>query len=423
MSLRRAVLCCGMLAACEGGGTSERPAPIPAVTLLTPAQWSGGVVQVESDAFPALATLPAFTIGADTLAAARLPADRVALTLPVLASGSAVLVVHGEGDSLVVGTVQVYGMGSAHQYAVNFAHDAVPVPGPRPRFLAMGDSAYTAAILDPATGTLTQVSGVAPLQLGGYAPGPLPGRYVARGPGSFVPEVWNLFPGVTHLDTVPFWDPASTGIVPLTDSTWVEWSDQWMSAANTTAGSHVSWPFPNTGRLVVSPRGDLVLLTAVTTHGDPLPVLRTATAGPAFFLAGFLAVRAAAFSPSGDTLLVALEYAGQEDSLLAFRTADGTRLSGTALPAGLDPIHLSLDPRNARLAVLASGAGQSREVLVYNRFSLAREATLACPGGCTGDIQVAEVDTVANRVWLVGYGGVWHPSGAGVAVIGFDLLP
>ena len=423
MRPRHALLCCILLAACGAGSTEERP--LPAVTLLTTAQWSAGRVQVESEAFRSLDSLPDFTIAAETLLATRLPAGRVELTLPHLASGLATIVLHRGDDSVVVGGVQVYGLGAAQVYPINFGHDIVTVPGDRPHFLAMGDSTFSAALLDPTTGTLQQVFGVSPLQAGGYVVGPLSARYVAQSPGNSVPAVWSLFPAPAHLDTVPQWDPSLLALVPLTDSTWLGWNDQSAFALNTASGASTNWTLANTARLVLSPRGDLATVAGVTQAADPVPVIEVATGGLAFSLGAVTQVAAGTFSPSGDTLIVAVP-GNATDSLRWYETTGGAALASVALPADVRATHLSIDPRNARLVVLAAARqGSGKALLVYDRFTRALEARLQCPAGCAGEaaVLVAEVDTVSNRAWMVGYGGRWNPAGGGVPVIGFDLLP
>ncbi len=411
-----------LLTACAD--PSGSPGEPIAYQLLTTQQWSGGSVDIRSASFAALTTLPVFTIGVDTLAATRLDAVTLQVTLPPLQTGGVSLLARSGARADTVGVVSVYGVGLATTIPGDFSYDMSVLPGARPRFIAQGTPPYHVAVLDPVTGQIEEFSGVGPMSYGGIAVGPMPNRFVLidstgrRG-------LWSLFPTPTRLDSTP---TAIRGdaIAQLTDSTWMGWSTNDVSALNASSGAQFIEYVNNAQRLILSPRGDRATVAWVDDVGAQIPVIDMLTGMRAFVLPGVVRAEGAAFSPGGDTLYVATRKGG-EDSLRLFTALDGTPITAIALPAGLRGGYITLDPRNASLFVLARGPGIPGVpvVLVYDRFTLQLQARLACPGNCTaadGAVQAAAVDTVANRLWVVGYGGTFSGHGE-LPLIGFDLLP
>lgn len=397
-------------------GTSEPPE----FELDSRARWGGASVDVRSASFNGLPRLPVFTANQDTMAVERLDDYTLRLTLPP-STGIAHLILH-EGLAVdTIASIPVFGVGVARQVPGNLGIHASALPGSPVRFIAGGR--LTVQILDPASGLLELINGVGPTLDNDAVPvGPIPDVFVLRD-SLGRSGAWELLPTPLFLDSVPAGALSYDAMALLSDSIWMGWSARNVFTVLTGRTSPLrTVGVSDAGRIIVSPRKDLVIPIPVHAYNALVPVVDVTTGMIAFSLAGVGIANGAGFSPSGDTLFVSA-WTGGVHSLKVFSVSTGVEVASAPLPAGTVGGPLVVGPEDGRVYILSSDGWSFAELLVFDRATLAVEGRISCPdvcpaaGGWFGNLAI---DTATSRLWAVGPD--WYPAGQ-IPIIGYDLLP
>lgn len=420
-ALRLAAL--GLVSACSDNTPVGLCQP-PVVAISPSAQWSGGEIQLTSEAFTGGA-LPVLLAGAETLAVRRISDSIVAATVPLGASGSVPLELAVGRSRYPAGTVTRVGFHGTSTVTPGFYGELLTTfNGGTP--IVVGTASPGAVLgpiqsLDLGSMQLTSYPGIFGASYYGVSPTPHPSEFVVQD-SLKRPLLWRLWPTPALVDSPPSGLALTRQLARFSDSVWVLTSHHY---SNTYRNS--SAVFPGEGlqmespwMIYLSPRGDRATFAVGTSPLTGVPVFNSITGDTAYSLGpGFSQSQAAAFSPDGDRIFF-LGGGDARDSLLSVRASTGAVLAGTRLPDGA-PFNMAADPAESLVYVETLANGQPT-VLVYDyQFRLVGRLpapAIAGSPGCSiacfeGTVSVDRVRNQLHLVWTGATSFIWT----------YDLLP
>jgi hypothetical protein len=406
----------------------SEPPLAPVVTVSPAIQWSGGEVQLTSEAF-AGSGLPLLLVGAETLAVRRLSDSVVAAVVPLGSSGVVQIDLKRSHTRLPVGAVTRVGFRGTTSVAPSF-YGGIVVSHNGSTPMAVGEAITTVSggrpvqVLDLSSMLLTTYPLIHGAEFYGVSPTSRPNEFVVLD-SMGLPYVWQLWPTPALIDSPPK-QVASSPIrqLPrLSDSVWVRTgshsSTSWRGLDSATAVRSLQIESPWT--IYISPRGDLATF-AVSLAAAGVPVFNTVTGDTVYTLGpGFRFAQAAAFSSDGALIffLGGVINDPAADSLIVVRASTGEVLAGTKLPAGTG-FNLAADPSEPLLYVETLIGGRPTILVYAQNLALLGQLPAPADGTPTCDYTCPEgavaVDRSLDRlhvVWESGSNYIWT----------YDLLP
>ncbi len=420
-----------LLASCQADRITT--APFPPVSFDAHA-WRGGTLQLVSGGFDSSDSLHILVAGA------RLPVQRL----------DSVTLVASLPDTTGTFDVQIETAGRVHLAGSVSLHGAVlssrsePLPEGTAMAWPYGTGTFLAGVggrlvrVDVSDGTLTPMfADSLYARLCGYGPwpagndaivlaGPVPGR---------APSVYDycrlrvLRSDGQVLDSFPLWDQSQWGpAVRLPDGSWAVSRSVWGTEVFRkppgdslryvgTLALYEPW------RMVASPDGAYAFAASAFGGTDGLPIISGDNLTSPEFVHQVERSQAAAFSGSGDTLVVQRYSTAGPDSVFVVASRTGEVLA--AVPSATEYSDFAFDPGHPWLyAASGDSGGVGVSVSVYDLRTM-RVAAALHAGGLGGGLSLTEVYLcvdVGRRRLNVLLTGMSHTSAPGAGV-SFDLMP
>lgn len=372
-------LCVGF-AACHD--TPAGPHVVPVFHLIATSVWANSQLALTSSALSG-AALPVVRIGGVTAAVTRVNDTTITATVPSHIGMNDVTVMTGP-DTVAVGSISVGGFDAVTSIPGLMGVESL-LPGQANTVIGNGDTGL--AIVNVGTGAMTTYAESVGSANCSWGPAVTPDstRFFFTMTDSLFPcfaAEWTTTPTLHLVDSLPRGALSSRLNAQLGPGRWLTTIHNFIGLTDSATASATSIN-GNIDRVVISPSGGRAAMNYCCFGG--VPVIDATTATVAYRLpADFAWSSGAAFSPSGDTLFMAVGdsaslYSGRHFLLLAVRASDGLVLDSTAL--NLDtPGAVSLDPGGKWIYVSGiEGVGQTRigaSLVILERKTLRTVATL-----------------------------------------------